>query len=545
MENHRLVIAVVLSFGLLFGWQIFSQYMGWAPKPAPTTAQMPPADAPAPVPAAEDAQPLRIPAAPPSPGRDVVVETPLYTAVFNSAGGTLKDFALKKYQNSDPESSRPSGKALHLLKAGELPQGAIGLFINNQSTWPDGQKDGPRWSYAGESSINLREGELSIHFDGLSDGLVIRRTFILKADAYVLRELVRIGSESARSVNIVRSLSTGELSGDKEYSNVTKVVLAQGGEFLDETDKKRLAAGMNYGERIQWAGAMSSYFLTAVIPQDQTLNLRAIHQNENYTLLLEKKQVSLEPGQDFSAEFSYYIGPKLKNDLEAAPADLSPVMEYGWFGWIASPLLIMLRWFHALTGNWGTAIILLTVVIKIVLWPLSYRSYKSMENMKKLQPIMTKIREKYKDDRQRQNQEVMQLYKTYKVNPMGGCLPILVQLPVFFGLYRALLSSIELRHAGFIEFLPFTDIVWLADLSAKDPLYITPIVMGISMLLQQKMTPTTGDPTQAKIMMLMPIVFTFMFITFPSGLVIYWLFNNIISIAQQHGQMKLSSRKQS
>ena len=355
---------------------------------------------------------------------------------------------------------------------------------------------------------------------------------------------MRLASESARSVNIGRSLSTGEISDKGEYANVTKVVLAQGGEFLDETDKKRLADGISYGERIQWAGVMSGYFLTAVIPQDQTLSLRAVHQNENYTLLLEKKQVSLEPGRDFSEEFSYYLGPKLKSDLDAAPADLSPVMEYGWFGWIASPLLIMLRWFHSLTGNWGVAIILLTVVIKIVLWPLSYRSYKSMENMKRLQPLMSKIREKYKDDRQRQNQEVMQLYKTYKVNPMGGCLPILVQLPVFFGLYRALLSSIELRHAGFIEFLPFTDIAWLADLSTKDPLYITPIVMGLTMLLQQKMTPNTGDPTQAKIMMFMPIIFTFMFITFPSGLVIYWLFNNVISIAQQYGQMRLSNRKQ-
>jgi YidC/Oxa1 family membrane protein insertase len=175
----------------------------------------------------------------------------------------------------------------------------------------------------------------------------------------------------------------------------------------------------------------------------------------------------------------------------------------------------------------------LTILIKLLFWPLSHKSYKSMEQMKKLQPMMQKIREKHADDRERQNQEVMNLYKTYKVNPAGGCLPMLVQIPVFFGLYQALLNSIELRHASFITYLPFTDKIWLADLSAADPFYITPIVMGLTMLLQQMMTPSTGDPVQKKMMMFMPLVFTFMFLNFPAGLVVYWLVNNVLSIAQQ------------
>jgi YidC/Oxa1 family membrane protein insertase len=179
------------------------------------------------------------------------------------------------------------------------------------------------------------------------------------------------------------------------------------------------------------------------------------------------------------------------------------------------------------------AIIILTVIIKLIFWPLSQRSYKSMEQMKKIQPMAQKLREKYKDDKQRLNQETMQLYKTYKVNPAGGCLPMLVQIPVFFGLYKALLGAIELRHAGFIDTLPFTDMVWLADLSAKDPYYITPLIMGATMFLQQLMTPTTGDPTQKKIMYIMPVVFTFLFLQFPAGLVVYWLCNNVLSIAQQ------------
>ena len=163
-----------------------------------------------------------------------------------------------------------------------------------------------------------------------------------------------------------------------------------------------------------------------------------------------------------------------------------------------------------------------------------------MNQMKKLQPMMAQIREKYKDDRQKMNEELMRLYKTYKVNPAGGCLPMLIQIPVFFALYQALLGAIELRHAPFIYHLPFTNLVWLADLSAKDPFYITPLIMGATMFIQQKMTPAPGDPTQAKVMLFMPIIFTFLFMNFPSGLVIYWMVNNILSIAQQWWMLKKS-----
>jgi YidC/Oxa1 family membrane protein insertase len=200
---------------------------------------------------------------------------------------------------------------------------------------------------------------------------------------------------------------------------------------------------------------------------------------------------------------------------------------------LSKPLLKLLHLFHGFVGNWGLAIILLTIVIKIVFWPLSHKSYKSMNQMKKIQPLMAKVREQYKDDRQKMNEEMMRLYKTYKVNPAGGCLPMLLQIPVFLGLYQALLGAIELRHAPFIAHVPFTDLIWLADLSAKDPFYVTPVIMGATMFLQQKMTPSPGDPTQAKMMLFMPVIFTFLFLNFPAGLVVYWLVNNVLSIAQQ------------
>jgi YidC/Oxa1 family membrane protein insertase len=222
------------------------------------------------------------------------------------------------------------------------------------------------------------------------------------------------------------------------------------------------------------------------------------------------------------------------------PYHLDEALNYGWFTFLAKPLVSGLKFFYSYAGNYGVAIIILTILVKLLFWPLSQKSYKSMEQMKKLQPMVQKIKEKYGDDRQRMNQEVMELYKTYKVNPAGGCLPMLLQIPVFLGLYQGLLNAIELRHAPFIAHLPFTDIVWLADLSAKDPFYITPVVMGATMLLQQRLTPAPADPTQAKIMMFMPVVFTFMFLNFPAGLVVYWLVNNVLSIGQQWWMLRKS-----
>ena len=219
--------------------------------------------------------------------------------------------------------------------------------------------------------------------------------------------------------------------------------------------------------------------------------------------------------------------------LKAAPNDLSASVDMGFFTFLSVPLLWLLTFFHSLVSNWGVAIILLTVLIKLLFWPLTRKSYKSMEKMKKIQPMMKQLQEKYGQDKEALSREMMQLYKTYGVNPMGGCLPILIQLPVFVALYQALLHSIELRHAAFITYLPFTDTLWLADLSAKDPFYITLIIMGATMLLQQWLSAAMGDPTQRKMMMIMPLIFTVMFINFPSGLVLYWLSNNVLSIAQQ------------
>jgi YidC/Oxa1 family membrane protein insertase len=210
------------------------------------------------------------------------------------------------------------------------------------------------------------------------------------------------------------------------------------------------------------------------------------------------------------------------------------VVDFGWFDWLARPCLLFLKWLNGYIHNYGWSLIVLTILLRLVFWWPNHKSFQSMKTMQKIQPRVAEIREKYKDDREAMNRELMNLYRTFKVNPLGGCLPMVLQLPVFLALYNLLSASIELRHASFIPTLPFTNIVWLADLSAKDPLLITPIIMGATMFIQQKMSPSPGDPAQAKMMMFLPLIFTFLFLNFASGLVIYWLVNNVLAIAQQY-----------
>jgi YidC/Oxa1 family membrane protein insertase len=246
----------------------------------------------------------------------------------------------------------------------------------------------------------------------------------------------------------------------------------------------------------------------------------------------------LETNQENTLRFRLYMGPKELDQLAKAEHNLVKAVDYGWFTVIAKPLLHVLNWFYRFTHNYGIAIILLTVIIKVLFWPLTQKSFQSMQAMKKLQPKIAQLREKYGDDKEKLNQELMQLYRTYKVNPVGGCLPMVLQIPVFFALYRMLNGAVELRHMPFM--------LWIHDLTAPDRLDIgfsipylgglpvLTILMGATMFIQQKMTPSAGDPRQEQIMLLMPVVFTVMFVNFPAGLVLYWLVNNVLSIVQQY-----------
>jgi YidC/Oxa1 family membrane protein insertase len=297
---------------------------------------------------------------------------------------------------------------------------------------------------------------------------------------------------------------------------------------LDKT--KEHAARSDNG----WLAFVQHYFVSAWIPKDGARDyVMEKRQDGTYAgrVLIPLK---VEAGASASVTVPLFSGPQEKRRLESAAPGLDLVVDYGWLAVIAWPLFWLLEKFHALSGNWGVAIILLTVLIKIVFFPLSAASYKSMAKMKLITPRMQKMRETYGNDRQKMNQAMMELYRTEKINPLGGCFPILVQIPVFIALYWVLLAAIELRHAPFM--------LWIKDLSALDPYYVLPILMTITMVLQTRMNPVPPDPVQAKVMQFMPYVFSIFFFFFPAGLVLYWLVNNILSIAQQWQIQRMFNR---
>jgi YidC/Oxa1 family membrane protein insertase len=237
---------------------------------------------------------------------------------------------------------------------------------------------------------------------------------------------------------------------------------------------------------------------------------------------------TIQPGVSVQKDYLLFVGPKELGTLKAADYNLNKALDFGFFDIIAKPLLVAMNWIYGFTKSYGLTIIILTVFIKIILYPLTLKSFKSMKELQKIQPLMKELQAKYKEDKQRLNQEMMKLYSEHKINPMGGCLPMLLQIPILFALYKVFYQAIELRHTPFHIFG-----TWLPDLSAKDPYYITPILMGVSQFVLQKMSPAPGDEMQQKIMLIMPVMFTVLFLNFPSGLVIYWLISNILSIAQQ------------
>ncbi|MHB8173660.1 MAG: membrane protein insertase YidC [Nitrospirota bacterium] len=524
MEKN-LIIAIVLSVAILVGYNYMFPPFKAAPVKAPSAAsplkpqesqgqqapqgQSPaPASAPSPVVSLSQVSGALI--------KDIPVDTSLYSAVITTQGGTIKSFKLldKKYQNAQ-------GRPLEMVPPGEqimplalVPTGATSAQAQGVIYTAD--KDALTLTKGGE-------GTLTLTAQG-TDGKALTKTLTFKDGSYVID-----GSFEAKgypSAVMYMGDGFGSLTDLKE---MTRFNYAQVFTLMDgskhENNPAKLETEKTYSGKTGWTGITDKYFIAAVVPSGP---FKAIVGKGSLDTGITGVQ-SAGP----SEKFSLYIGPKEYDRLKAADHELERSVDYGWFAFIAKPLFVALKFFHGLVGNWGWAIVVLTVVIKLLFAPLTHKSQKSMKRMQKLQPLFAELKEKHKGDPARLNKEMMELYKKHKVNPMGGCLPMLIQIPVFIALYRVLGNSIELRHAPFI--------FWLHDLSAKDPYYVLPIVMGGSMLLMQKMTPTSMDPKQNMIMMLMPVIMTFMFINLPSGLVLYFTVSNLLSMAQQLYINKYSS----
>ncbi|MBU1831423.1 MAG: membrane protein insertase YidC, partial [Gammaproteobacteria bacterium] len=277
-----------------------------------------------------------------------------------------------------------------------------------------------------------------------------------------------------------------------------------------------------------WIGVVQHYFVCAWVPPSDSVNefSTIVTKQDMNIARATSAAVTVDAKSQGKISADFYTGPKDQYSLQEVSPGLELTVDYGWLWWIAQPLFWLLTKIHSVLGNWGFAIIGVTILVKAAFFKLNQKAFTSMANMRKFQPKLAEIKERYADDRQKQSQAMMELYKKEKINPLGGCLPMVVQMPVFISLYWVLMESIELRHAPFI--------LWIHDLSAMDPYFVLPLVMGISMFIQQRLNPPPPDPMQAKIMQWMPIVFTFFFLFFPAGLVLYWVVNNTLSIIQQY-----------
>jgi YidC/Oxa1 family membrane protein insertase len=545
--EKKTILAFVLSLAVLIVWSVV-----FAPQPAQKTdspakegtAPSPSAPGVSPQPSAPSVQKMEKPAESPAlkaEEKEVTVETPLYSAVFSSTGASIKRFKLKKYRLT-AEADAPLVELVH----GQAPLIAVQFD-------PGAKKDaGPVVYHVEEKSLTLEPGsspkELTFRAT-TPEGLLLQQTYRMDPEQYAIEHGFTISNPLEKPAEGVLKAQISNLPPKEStsyYSFIGSSLLLNN--KYEETASTDLKTEKSLSGLIAWISYQEDYFMTAFVPEAEA-QAAFLARTLPSGVLEQTWSLALQPipqGNQFTTRSTMYMGPRDLDILKVIGRKLDLAIDFGWTDIIAKPLLFLLRFFYQYAGNYGIAIILLTILIKILFWPLTHKSYKSMKEMQKIQPLMAKIREKYKDNKEMMNKEMMSLYKTYKVNPMGGCLPMVIQIPVFFALFRILGNSIELRHAHFLW--------WINDLSAPDRLFHLPftiplmtppsgipvltLLMGASMFIQQKMTPTPGDPTQAKIMLLMPVIFTFMFINFPSGLVLYWLVNNVLSIGQQYRILK-------
>ena len=460
----------------------------------------------------------------------VRVTTDVFDITIDTFGGDIVDVKLLKYLT---EMEEEGGQPITLLSRSDgIEFIAESGFLNgigaNKGDWK------PTFSTA-SSSYQLLEGQQQLNVDLVyqQQGIeFIKRFEFTESDYRVgLRYIINNNSGSPWSATFFGQFRRDSHVPQTDFSTGMKPFL--GAAIREEDDNyarynfddiedKAVKSSIKGG----WLAFVQHYFVTAwVPPQDQKNRFSLWKSGDLYFMAVIGEKINLAPGATGEYKVDFYVGPKDQAVLKELSKYLDSTIDYGFLWMLAKPIFATLEFIHDMVGNWGWAIILLTILIKLILYPLSATSLKSMGKMRTLQPEMQRIKELYGDDRQKAGQEQMALFKKHKVNPLGGCFPMLLQMPVFIALYWVLSESVEIRHSPWI--------FWIQDLSAKDPLFILPLIMGGSMFLMQKLQPTPADPMQAKVFKWMPIVFTFFFLMFPSGLVLYWTVNNLLSILQQ------------
>ena len=525
MDQRRLLLAFALSLVVLVLYQelVLRKYRP-APRPAPVSQETPPESPP------PSAGPVEL-GAPPSERAEVVtVETDVLRATISTLGARLLKLELKQYRQKVQPDSPPL----------DLVQPAAILPLTLQLA-PDLSDAG--FTFQADRSVlvvhGAEEGGLTFVADA-PNGLRVEKQYGFTGDGYLFNLTVSAsGGGASKTIGVVLTPLPPESAGGGRTPGRETAVALSTQRLVEKSFADLGKQPITLGESV-WAGFAAQYFMSVAMPVNgagQTV----------MTVVGQTPVVRLEvPVEDGRAAFAIFAGPKDRNVLAQAGRDLDRALDFGWFWFIAIPLLSALRQLHTVTGNYGVAIIVLTALVKGATTPLTQSTFRNMREMQKIQPQMVKLRERYKDDQVTLQKEMMELYRRHRVNPLSGCLPMLLQLPIFVGLYNALSHAIELRHAPFA--------LWIDDLSAPDRLTIAGVppnwpligagvpvltlVMGGSMFIQQWLTPQQGDPAQQRMMMFMPLVFTFMFINFPAGLVLYWLVNNLLTIGQQYWNLR-------
>ncbi len=546
MDTQRLILFVIFSMSALFLWEAWQK--GQHP-PAPATAaqkQGAPgkaSDVPA-IPAAPSATTTGAsPAAavgesgPAPAGRLVTIATDLYRAQVDTDGGVIEDVALLKHR--DPgDAAKPYLALLHTPERTFIAEsGLLGEGMPNHRTRYEALP-GPRELIAGADSVELKLQATAANGDKVLQILTFHRgSYVIDVTyavtnagsapvaPYAYFQLVR----DKKTQGTHNSMAPVAYAGPVVYNETDKYKKVDFGELdkqaADPTRKAPFTKNTDNG----WVGMVEHYFVVAWIPSDEKKIPREFYARKldgTYAAGVVVPMETIAPGATGRLDVPLYVGPQDQDALAKLAKGLDLTVDYGIFTVIAAPLFWLLKWLHGLIGNWGWAIIAMTILIKSAFYPLNHASARSMAKMKVIAPKLKALQAQYASDKQQLQVKMMEMYKQEKINPLGGCLPILVQIPVFIALYWVLLSAVELRHAPWIG--------WIHDLSAPDPYFVLPIVYAITAFLQVKLSPTPiSDPVQAKIMQIMPIAFSVMFVFFPSGLVLYWLVNNCIQIFQQ------------
>ena len=549
MDNQRLFIWAIFGVLAWMTYQAWQEDYGRSPAPAATTApaqtegaiEAPDTDLPAltgaePVAGAAADVPSLQPETPTEPAAraaSIRVSTDVLDIEISTAGGTLESAFLKKY----PIAKDRPNELVNLLSAdpNELAVIQSGLLSRG------GAADANHRTIfsADKTSYDLGNGdELLVPLTWTNEaGITFTKTYRFSRGSYIIELDQTISNQSDAAwqgtdyVQIDRRLGEWERSMFDVDSYSFNGPIVYNGEKAEKLQRDDLLDDGPYTFKTDqgWFGAIEHHFVAAVIPE------RGIQQSYETSFSSESdltalsraigSVVSVSPGQSHTFDTTLFVGPKLQSQLEQVDEKLKLTVDYGWLTMLSQPLFWLLSAAYGVVANWGVAIIIVTILIKLVFYKLTESSGRSMAKMRNLQPRIKAIQERYKEDRQAQSQAMMDLYKSEKVNPAAGCLPILIQMPFFLAFYWVLLESVEMRQAPFM--------LWITDLSVRDPFFILPLIMGAAMFFQQKLNPQVGDPVQVKVMQIMPIIFTAFFAFFPAGLVLYWVTNTLLSIAQQ------------